>query len=54
MDVLIEEDRKLPQIINILPILRRGIGIHHSGLLPIVKEAVELLFQEGLIKVRIL
>lgn len=45
-----EEDRKLPQIVGILPILRRGVGIHHSGLLPIAKEIVELLFQEGLIK----
>ncbi len=31
--------------------LRRGIGVHHSGLLPILKEVVEILFQEGLIKV---
>ena len=36
---------------EILPILRRGIGIHHSGLLPIVKELVEILFGESLIKV---
>ena len=27
-----------------------GIGIHHGGLLPILKEVVELLFGEGLIK----
>jgi ATP-dependent RNA helicase DOB1 len=40
-----------PQIHAILPMLRRGIGIHHSGLLPILKELVELLFQEGLLKV---
>jgi len=33
-----------------LPILKKGIGIHHGGLLPIVKEIVEILFQEGLIK----
>jgi len=30
--------------------LRRGVGVHHSGLLPILKELVELLFQEGLVK----
>ncbi|CDY30903.1 BnaC09g15030D [Brassica napus] len=35
---------------NILPILKRGIGVHHSGLLPILKEVIEILFQEGLIK----
>lgn len=27
----VEEDRKLPQIGGILPMLRRGIGVHHSG-----------------------
>lgn len=48
---LSEADRSLPQIEHILPLLRRGIGIHHSGLLPILKEVIEILFQEGLIKV---
>lgn len=33
-----------------LPILKRGIGIHHGGLLPIIKEVIEILFQEGWIK----
>jgi ATP-dependent RNA helicase DOB1 len=33
-----------------LPLLKRGIGIHHSGLLPILKEVIEILFQEGLVK----
>ncbi|KAL1687663.1 rRNA-processing arch domain-containing protein [Schizophyllum commune] len=44
-------DRQLPQITNLLPLLRRGIGIHHGGLLPILKEMIEILFQAGLIKV---
>lgn len=35
---------------HILPLLKRGIGIHHSGLLPIIKETIEILFGEGLIK----
>ncbi|TFK37029.1 rRNA-processing arch domain-containing protein [Crucibulum laeve] len=48
---LAEADRQLPQITNLLPLLRRGIGIHHGGLLPILKEVIEILFQEGLIKV---
>ncbi len=34
-----------------LPLLKRGIGIHHGGLLPILKEVIEILFQEGLLKV---
>lgn len=34
-----------------LPLLKRGIGIHHGGLLPILKETIEILFSEGLLKV---
>ena len=30
--------------------MKRGIGIHHGGLLPILKEVIEILFSEGLIK----
>lgn len=51
IEMLSDEDKTLPQIQHILPLLRRGIGIHHSGLLPILKETIEILFQEGLIKV---
>ena len=50
MTVLSEEDRSLPQVQNVLPLLKRGIGIHHGGLLPILKETTEILFGEGLIK----
>ena len=50
MEVLSEDDRKLPQVEQVLPLLKRGIGIHHGGLLPILKETVEILFAEGLIK----
>ena len=38
------------QVSKVLPMLERGIGIHHGGLLPILKEVIEILFQEGLIK----
>ncbi|KAI9801397.1 MAG: ATP-dependent RNA helicase mtr4 [Sarcosagium campestre] len=51
IETLSEDDKSLPQIQHILPLLRRGIGVHHSGLLPILKEVIEILFQEGLIKV---
>ncbi|KAL6450497.1 MTR4 ATP-dependent RNA helicase DOB1 [Candida maltosa Xu316] len=51
IELLPENDRDLPQIKNILPLLKRGIGIHHSGLLPILKEIIEILFQEGFLKV---
>mmetsp|Transcript_95298 Transcript_95298/g.208402 ORF Transcript_95298/g.208402 Transcript_95298/m.208402 type:complete len:1043 (+) Transcript_95298:202-3330(+) len=48
---LSDEDRELPQVQSMLPLLRRGIGIHHGGLLPMLKEVVEILFQESLIKI---
>ena len=50
MEALSEDDRQLPQVQTILPLLKRGVGIHHGGLLPILKEIIEILFQEGLIK----
>ncbi len=33
------------QVESLLPLLKRGIGVHHGGLLPILKEVVEILFQ---------
>jgi antiviral helicase SKI2 len=45
-----EPDRNIPQILRMRNILHNGIGVHHSGVLPIIKEIVEMLFQKGLIK----
>ncbi|KAF6125882.1 Mtr4 exosome RNA helicase [Phyllostomus discolor] len=50
IDCLSDEDKKLPQVEHVLPLLKRGVGIHHGGLLPILKETIEILFSEGLIK----
>lgn len=47
---LSEDDRSLAIVRDILPLLKRGIGIHHSGLVPIIREIVEILFTENLIK----
>ncbi|KAF9116492.1 hypothetical protein BGX27_002164 [Mortierella sp. AM989] len=44
-------DRDLPQILRMKDLLSRGIAVHHSGLLPIIKEIVEILFARGLVKV---
>lgn len=44
-------DTKLPQISRMRDLLSRGIGVHHGGLLPIVKEVVEILFARGLVKI---
>ena len=32
-------------------LLERGFGVHHSGILPILKEIVEMLVKEKLVKV---
>ncbi|KAL8714998.1 MAG: hypothetical protein Q9220_000955 [cf. Caloplaca sp. 1 TL-2023] len=45
------EDRILPQIRRLRELLSRGIAVHHGGLLPIVKEIVEILFARTLVKV---
>ena len=50
IDQLSADDKKLPAVEGVLPLLKKGIGIHHGGLLPILKEVIEILFQEGLIK----
>ncbi len=48
---LSEEDKQIPQIQETLEILQSGIGLHHAGLLPILKEIIEILYSQGLIKV---
>lgn len=48
---LTEEDRSMLTITSLLPLLLNGIGVHHSGLVPILKEVVEILFSEGLVKI---
>lgn len=45
------EDRELPQILSVRDMLSRGIAVHHGGLLPIVKECIEILFAKSLVKV---
>lgn len=45
------DDRMLPQIQRLRELLSRGIAVHHGGLLPIVKEVVEILFAKSLVKV---
>lgn len=44
-------DREVPQIARHREMVKRGIGVHHSGILPIVKEITEVLFQRGLVRV---
>jgi hypothetical protein len=46
-----EEYLHLPEYINLVKMLRKGVGIHHAGLMPILREMVELLFARGFIKI---
>jgi len=39
-----------PQAHTLLRLLEKGIAFHHSGLVPILREIVEILFGKGLIK----
>ena len=50
MLTLSEDDRQLPAISSMLELLLAGIGVHHSGLLPPIKEAIEICFQHSLVK----
>lgn len=41
----------VPQYIKIRELIQKGIAYHHSGLIPIIKEIIEILFRDGLIKI---
>jgi ATP-dependent RNA helicase HelY len=45
------EDRELQQVQTMIALARKGIGFHHAGLLPILKQLVEVLFTRGLMEV---
>ena len=49
--LLSDKDKNLNQIRVVRSILIKGIGIHHAGLLPILKEIIEILYSKGLIKI---
>ena len=40
----------LPEYVNLMKVLKKGIAIHHSGIMPIFREMVELMFAKGYIK----
>jgi ATP-dependent RNA helicase HelY len=51
LDSMRVEDRELDQVQIITSLARKGIGFHHAGLLPILKQFVEALFSRGLMQV---
>lgn len=44
------EFMQLPDYIKTIELFRKGIGMHHAGLIPILREMTEILFAKGYIK----
>ena len=45
-----EEYLNLPEYQSIVSLLEKGVAIHHAGIIPILREMVELLFAKGYVK----
>ena len=45
-----KEYLKLPEYSELIDLLKKGIAIHHAGIMPILREIVELLFEKNYIK----
>lgn len=45
-----KEYMEMDEYKNLITLLRKGIAIHHAGVMPILREMVELLFEKGYIK----
>jgi superfamily II RNA helicase len=45
-----QEYLELPEYVKMVSLLEKGIGIHHAGIMPVLREMVELLFSKGYIK----
>ena len=45
-----QEYLNLPEYVNMVSLLEKGVAIHHAGIMPILREMVELLFSKGYIK----
>jgi superfamily II RNA helicase len=45
-----QEYLNLPEYVSLVSLLRKGIGIHHSKMMSVLREIVEILFAKGMIK----
>ena len=45
-----EEYLHLPEYLSLVSLLEKGISTHHSGMMPVLREIVEILFAKGYIK----
>jgi len=50
-DLNINYLEKMEQYQMVVQLAIKGLGVHHSGLLPVLKEIVEMLYEQKLIKV---
>ena len=46
-----QEYLHLPEYVEMVHLLRKGVAMHHSGIIPVLREMVELLFARGMIKI---
>lgn len=44
------EYASLPEYARMMRLLQKGVAVHHSGVLPVLRELIELLFARGFIK----
>ncbi|XP_033109876.1 helicase SKI2W-like [Anneissia japonica] len=51
LQTLTQSNQQLSQILELSEMLMRGIAYHHSGVLPRMKEIIERLFEDNLVKV---
>lgn len=42
---------KTPQYFQMIKLAKKGIAVHHAGLIPVFKEIIEMLFSKNLIKI---
>ena len=45
-----QEIMLLPEFIDVINLLKKGIAIHHAGIMPVIREIVELMFERNYIK----
>jgi len=45
-----QEYLNLPEYLQMISLLEKGVAIHHAGIMPVLREMVELLFAKGYIK----
>lgn len=44
------EYMELPEYAMVVRLLQKGIGVHHAGLIPVLREMVEIMFTKGYVK----